>query len=70
MKNKIGLLKVIIAILGGIDVVFRILTPAFIVLLIITVYGYGGMWTNFLIIAGILAGVFRAIKIGVLSYNG
>ena len=63
------LLKIIIAILGGIDAVFSIGLPILVSLLWIRIGGLIGWSSYVLLSAGILASVFRSIKIGFLK-NG
>ena len=63
------LLKVIIATLGGIDAVFTIGLPILVSLLWIRISGLVGWSSYVLLSAGILASIFRSIKIGFMK-NG
>lgn len=62
-----SLVKTILAALGAINAVFSILIPMGFALLLVTVYGYNGLWTGFLVVAGIISSLFRAIKIGFIK---
>jgi len=63
------LLKILIATLGGIDAVFSIGLPILVSLLWIRIGGLIGWSSYVLLSAGILASIFRSIKIGFLK-NG
>jgi len=62
-------LKVLLATLGGINAVFSISIPILVSLLWIRIGGLIGWSSYVLLSAGILASVFRSIKIGFLK-NG
>jgi len=63
-------LKVLIATLGAIDVVFSIFIPIIVALLLINISGRLGDWRGSVVIGGgMLASLFRAIKIGFLKSN-
>jgi len=60
-------LVVVLSILGGVEVVFYIFTPVIIAALWISVVGLVN-WTSYFIYGvGLLATLFRAIKIGFLN---
>ena len=63
------LLKIIVATLGGIDAVFSIGLPILVSLLWIRIGGLVGWNSYVLLSAGILASIFRSIKIGFMK-NG
>jgi len=56
--------KILIAIMGGVEVVFYILTPIFISLLWVNVSGMNDIGSYVMYGAGLIASVFRGIKIG------
>ena len=61
--------KITLSVLGGIDVTFRIFTPILIAVLWVTVSSLEN-WTEYFIYGlGLIATIFRAIKIGWLN-NG
>jgi len=60
-------LKVLIAILGGIEVTFSIGIPILISLLWIRIGGLVNWSSYALLTAGILASLFRAIKVGFMK---
>ena len=61
--NKFKL--VFLSILGGMDVLMRIMTPLILVWVFLAIFGIKGDWTSYvLIILGIGSTMFRAIKIG------
>ena len=63
------LIKVIVAILGGIDTVFSIGIPILISIIWVRIGGVTGWSSYVLLSAGILACIFRAIKVGFMK-NG
>ena len=63
------LLKILIAILGGIDTFVYIFTPFILVLLFITVFSIEGWRQSSFWAVGLLSILFRAIKIGIIR-NG
>lgn len=62
--NKI--LKLILAIVGAVDVVFSMIIPVIIAWLWIAVFGWAGIYSYLFIVCGGIATVYRAIKIGFL----
>jgi len=65
--NKI--IKIIIAILGGIDIFVYVVTPIFLLFLWQEIFGVAG-WTGYVFYGlGLLATLFRGIKIGILKYD-
>ena len=61
--NKFTL--VFLSILGGMDVLMRIMTPIVLVWVFLELFGIRGDWTTYvLIVLGIGSTMFRAIKIG------
>jgi hypothetical protein len=63
--NKI--LKILLAILAGCDVVIRIMTPLAVVLFWAFFFGLDQTLFTFFIIIGGLASLFRGIKIGFIK---
>ena len=63
------LLKVVIATLGGIEAVFSIGIPILISIMWVRLGGVEGYSSYVFLSAGILASLFRAIKIGILKYK-
>ena len=63
------LLKILIAILGGIDTFVYIFTPFILVLLFISVFSIEGWRQSAFWTVGLLSILFRAIKIGFMK-NG
>ena len=61
------LIKIIVATLGGIDAVFTIGLPILVSIIWIRIGGLSGWSSYVLLSAGILACVFRAIKIGFMK---
>jgi len=61
------LLKVLIATLGGIEAVFSIGLPILVSILWIRIGGIENYSSYVLLSAGILASIFRAIKIGFMK---
>lgn len=64
LSNKI--IKVCLAILGGMSVVFYIFSPILIATLWLNISGLN-VWSHFLFGVGLLATLFRAIKVGFLN---
>lgn len=64
LSNKI--IKVCLAILGGMSVVFYIFSPILIATLWLNISGLN-VWSYFLFGVGLLATLFRAIKVGFLN---
>ena len=61
------LLKILLAILGGIETVFYMVTPILIALIWVTLFSLES-WGDYIVyITGLLASVFRGIKIGWLK---
>lgn len=58
--------KFLIALFGGIEVAFSIFIPIGISLLVIKVFGFMGFYSVILLIAGMVASLFRAINVGFL----
>jgi len=63
--NKLG--KILLSILGGIDVTFKMFTPALISIVWIELVNMSGVYMYLLLSLGMLATLFRAIKIGWLK---
>jgi hypothetical protein len=64
--NKI--LRIFLAILGGIETTFYIFTPIIIAAIWISIdFGIGGWSSNLIFGIGLLSTLFRAIKIGFLK---
>lgn len=63
--NKI--IKILLAILGAIDVVATILTPILLVLVFVKVFGFNGWGSYLLYGVGLVSGIFRGIKVGVMK---
>ena len=61
------ILKIIIAIFGGVDTVFNIALPTLVALLWISFQDLIGLSSYILLIAGIMATIFRGIKVGWLK---
>ena len=61
------LVKIILAILGGVETVFYIVTPILIALIWSNLFSLES-WSNYVVyISGLLASLFRGIKIGWLK---
>ena len=60
-------LKTILAVLGGIEAAFSIAIPILLSLLWINFSGLSGISSEFVLGAGMLASLFRAIKVGWLT---
>ena len=61
--NKI--IKIMLSILGGMEVVVSIMIPILLVLVWLAIFGIKGDWSTYVfLIIGWGASVFRAIKIG------
>jgi len=63
--NKLS--KILIAILGAIDVVASILTPILLVLVFVKVFGFNGWGSYLLYGVGLVSGIFKAIKVGLMK---
>ncbi len=61
------LLKILIAVLAGIEVVFYMITPILISLIWVNISSFNSLGTYAMYSAGLLASVFRGIKIGWLK---
>lgn len=59
--------KIIIAILGGVDVVMTMITPILLVLLCVNVFNLNDFGENVLLIMASLSCIFRAYKIGFMK---
>jgi hypothetical protein len=59
--------KVLIGILGAVDVVFSIFMPIAVAILWIYITNYQGAGSYFVYILGLLSSLFRAIKFGWLK---
>ena len=59
--------KIILSVLGGVDVTFYMLTPIIIAVLWVNVIGLVGGLDYFFYAIGLLSTIFRAIKIGWLD---
>ncbi len=57
----------ILAILGGIEIVFYIVTPILVSLIWVNISSFESLGTYVMYSAGLLASVFRGIKIGWLN---
>jgi len=62
-----NLLKILLAILGGIETVFYMVTPILISLIWVNISSFNSFGTYTMYSAGLLASVFRGIKIGWLK---
>ena len=61
------LLKILLATLAGVETVFYMVTPILIALIWVTLFSFES-WSNYVVyIAGLLASLFRGIKIGWLK---
>ena len=60
-------LKVLLAVLGGIEVTFHIFTPILIAVLWINLGEVSGFYSTFFYIIGFASTIFRAIKVGFLK---
>jgi len=59
---------VFLSILGGMDILVRIMTPIILIWVWLAIFGLNGHWTSYVfILLGIGATCFRAIKIGFLK---
>jgi len=65
MNNKIK--TIFLAVLGGVDVTIHMVTPIILALLWVNAGGYKGFTSFVFYGAGLLATLFRAIKIGWLK---
>jgi hypothetical protein len=63
--NKI--ITIFLAIIGGVDVVMTIVTPAILILLWIKIFGITDTKSVILLIITLVSTLFRAIKIGYLK---
>ena len=61
------LTKILISILAGIETVFYIVTPILIVLIWSALFGVDSIGSSIIYYIGLLASVFRGIKIGWLK---
>ena len=61
--------KIMLSILGGVDVTFYMVTPIIIAVLWVNVIGLAGFLDYFFYGIGLISTIFRAIKIGWLE-NG
>lgn len=61
------LLKILLAILGGVEVVFYMVTPILIAVIWVTLFSFESLGNYVVYITGLLASVFRGIKIGWLK---
>lgn len=59
--NKLS--KIILSILGGINLVFNIFIPIAVALLSIRFFGFNGIWSLILLAAGIISSFYKAINI-------
>lgn len=60
--NKLS--KVLLSILGGMDVFIKVATPIILVLLYLSVFGIKGHWSSYVfLIVGWCASLFRGIKL-------
>jgi len=62
-------LKILFAVLGGIEVIFHTLTPLLVAILWVNSSGMTDFSSMFFYAIGILATLFRAIKIGFINQN-
>ncbi len=58
---------ILLAILGGIDVIFYIITPIILVIIWTSITGFNYWTAYFFFGLGLLSAIFRAIKIGFLK---
>jgi hypothetical protein len=65
-KNKI-LKKIVLAVIGGIDVIFIVSMPLLLGLLVITVFSWKGYGSAIFIVMSFISSFYRAIKIGFLK---
>ncbi len=57
--------KILLSILGGIDVVVIVITPILLILVWLSIFGIKNHWSSYvLIIIACLSSLFRGIKIG------
>jgi len=61
--------KVTLSILGGSDVVVRILTPIILAIIWSGIFGFENIGTYIIYLISMLASLFRGIKIGWLNKN-
>ena len=62
--------KIMLSILGGVDVTFYMLTPIIIAVLWVNVIGLVEALDYFFYAIGLISSIFRAIKIGWLENGG
>lgn len=65
--NKI--IKILIAFLGAVNVVYSLFIPIAVALMAISFFGFKDFWSCWLIIAAIASTFYRAIKIGFIREN-
>jgi hypothetical protein len=58
-----NLMKIVIAILGAIEIIFDIFVPIAIILLIILIYDLNNVSRTLLLLAGIFASLFKALVV-------
>jgi hypothetical protein len=63
--NKLS--KVLLGILGAVEVVFSIFTPIAVAILWIKMTNYQGLGSYFIYLLGLFSSIFRAIKVGWLK---
>lgn len=63
--NKI--VKIVLAILGAVNVVFGIFIPIAVALLYLTLFHTNALYSNIIIVAGSLASFYRAISVGFIQ---
>lgn len=61
------LIKIVLAVLGAINVVFGIFIPIAVALLYLTLFNPGTFYANIIIVAGSLASFYRAISVGFIQ---
>jgi|TARA_R100000750_G_C2338747_1_gene93254 uncharacterized membrane protein YccC len=62
------LLKIIIAVLGAVDVVIVLITPIMLGWLWVNTFGWGGLGSTFLILTAFVSSLYRAINIGIIGF--
>lgn len=63
------LIKVILSILGAVNVVFSIFVPIAVSLISIRFFGFDRLWSNLLLITGMLSSLYRAINVGFMKHE-
>lgn len=63
--NKLN--KILLSIMGGVDVVFYFLTPILISMIWANIFGLNDFGTKAMYGAGLISSVFRGIKVGWLK---